>query len=631
MFITSLIITDMFTHVWSKKEKAVLSLLVGVWLSSIFGFWVWWFQPQHIGFLLGFVATSFAIAWPMLLPAYCFYFLLRMKKPHPESSVPAGLRVAMVVTKAPCEPLTVVIRTLKGMLSQTYPHDTWVADENPTQQALAWYRRHGVRLSCRKDDPSYHNNVWPRRKKCKEGNLTYFYDKYGYGDYDVVVQMDADHVPYQGYLEHMLRPFSDAKVGYVAAPSICDSNKHKSWSARARLQAEAMFHGPIQSGSNDGWVPICIGSHYAVRTAALKRIGGLGPELAEDYSTTLSMNACGWKGVWVYDAEAHGEGPSSFSDIIVQDYQWARSVCTIFLLLYLGERKRLNWKQRLQFTFTQLWYPLSAAAWLISTFLPILVLLTGKVPVRVDFVQFLAHLSIPLIASLTVFYITLKRGHLRPRQVKFISWEGFLFELARWPWVLIACADAFISSMAKKDHVFRVTPKGQTSSVELPIVTLIPYIAIASICFLATAFSKNTSDLKGYYWFAQITAWFYLGLSISAILLHIKEAAYKSKLQLALHHMPHFLFPLWLAVLLVFVEIFGVNLMKHQTKQTEAISPLASQKEAFELKNESAISISVAKEPASPSSSKIEYYIKDRVGYIQDIFNKKSYSRSNPL
>ena len=76
---------------------------------------------------------------------------------------------------------------------------------------------------------------------------------------------------------------------------------------------------------------MCIGSHYAVRTTALKEIGGLGPELAEDHSTTFLMNAHGWIGKHSIDAEAHGEGPATFADAMIQEFQWARSLAMISL------------------------------------------------------------------------------------------------------------------------------------------------------------------------------------------------------------------------------------------------------------------------------------------------------------
>src|SRR2546423_6367811 len=132
---------------------------------------------------------------------------------------------------------------------------------------------------------------------------------WGYRLYDVVAQLDADHVPEPSYLREMVRPFTDPMVGYVAAPSICDRNAERSWAARGRLYAEATLHGPMQAGHSGGYAPSCIGSHYAIRTQALQEIGGLGPELAEDFTTTLMMSAHGWQGGFALDARAHRGGP----------------------------------------------------------------------------------------------------------------------------------------------------------------------------------------------------------------------------------------------------------------------------------------------------------------------------------
>ncbi len=99
--------------------------------------------------------------------------------------------------------------------------------------------------------------------------------------------------PQQGYLREMLRPFADPAVGYVSAPSICGNNAQESWAARTRLYTEAAFHGVLQSGYNAG-----LGTdvhRIALRGAhqgACGRWAGLGPELAEDHSTTL-LDECG--------------------------------------------------------------------------------------------------------------------------------------------------------------------------------------------------------------------------------------------------------------------------------------------------------------------------------------------------
>ena len=82
---------------------------------------------------------------------------------EPALSVPRDWRVAMVVTKAPSEPFDIVRTTLLAMLDQTYPHDTWLADEDPSPETLDWCRDHGVFVSTRRGVAAYHRTSWPRR------------------------------------------------------------------------------------------------------------------------------------------------------------------------------------------------------------------------------------------------------------------------------------------------------------------------------------------------------------------------------------------------------------------------------------------------------------------------------------
>lgn len=160
---------------------------------------------------------------------------------------PLALRVAMVATKAPSEPPAMLQATLSAMLAQEWPvrFDVWLADEDtPVPEMAAWCEAHGVRVSCRKGVEGYHNKEWPRRRRCKEGNLAYFYDTHAHGAYDVVCQFDADHVPRADYLKHVVPCFADATVGYVACPSICGANADVSWAVRGRL-CESSVAAPV--------------------------------------------------------------------------------------------------------------------------------------------------------------------------------------------------------------------------------------------------------------------------------------------------------------------------------------------------------------------------------------------------
>ncbi|KAG2431907.1 hypothetical protein HXX76_009398 [Chlamydomonas incerta] len=282
----------------------------------------------------------------------CFSLILRAKIINPElQAAPPRYRVAMIATKAPSEPLDVLQKTLTAMLNQDYPYpyDVWLADERPDDETRAWCAEQGIRISTRAGAAEYHQPQWPRRTRCKEGNLAYFYDKHGYDEYEVVAQFDADHVPSPSYLSSVTPAFLDPQIGYAACPSICGANADASWAVRGRLYEEAYFHGAWGASLARDFLPCCIGSHYVVRTAALKQIGGIGPELDEDMSTSYIMAANGFKGAFGLNTIANGDGPVNFEDAMRQDYQWTRSAMIIFcryLYPWWGREYKLNMLER---------------------------------------------------------------------------------------------------------------------------------------------------------------------------------------------------------------------------------------------------------------------------------------------
>ncbi len=54
---------------------------------------------------------------------------------------------------------------------------------------------------------------------------------------------------------------------------------------------------------------------------SLEQVGGIGPELNEDYSTSHIITACGFKGVFGLNTIAIGDGPVNFEDCMRQEYQ----------------------------------------------------------------------------------------------------------------------------------------------------------------------------------------------------------------------------------------------------------------------------------------------------------------------
>ncbi|MBX5155534.1 glycosyltransferase [Rhizobium sp. NZLR8] len=516
---------DAFEPVFTGWNRVAYGFGILCWLAALGFFWIWWCQSAHIISWTAFVLITLVLGWITLVPAYFILIFLDARTISPRAPLPEG-RVAMVVTKAPSEPFAVVRATLQAMLDQTgVEFDVWLADEDPSEETRRWCAQHGVLISTRKGVAEYHRASWPRRTRCKEGNLAYFYDHFGYERYDFVAQFDADHVPTPTYLREILRPFTDPEIGYVSAPSICDANVGTSWAARGRLYAEASLHGSLQTGYNNGWAPLCIGSHYAVRTAALRQIGGLGPELAEDHSTTLMMNAGGWRGVHAVDAIAHGDGPANFADLVVQEFQWSRSLVTILLQHSSRYVVHLPWRLKFQFVFSQLWYPLFSAFMAVMFLLPVAALLTGHVFVDVTYPDFLLHF-LPISVVLTLFSVFWRAtGTFRPHDAKLFGWEGLAFIFLRWPWSLAG------SLAAVRDHIsgsfvdFRITPKGKQQQHSLPLRVVAPYIALAGLCAVAMALASEVAAAQGFYIFAAMNLSIYLLLAILIVVRHAIESS----------------------------------------------------------------------------------------------------------
>mgnify|MGYP000377353211 CR=1 FL=1 len=505
------------------RARFKFNLLALVWLGAVIWFWAWWLQPAHNSSGGQYWVATLGLAWLFFLQAFFVVVFRRAKRPTAEPPAPATTRVAMIVTKTPSEPFSVLKVTLKAMLSQSYPHDTWLADEAPSAETLDWCRRNGVFVSTRQGQADYHRKEWPRRTRCKEGNLAYFYDHYGYARYDFVAQLDADHVPSPTYLHEIMRGFRDPRVGYVSAPSICGRNADDSWAARTRLHTEAAFHGIFQAGYCGVMTPMCIGSHYAVRTAALRAVGGLGPELAEDHSTTMILSAGGWRGVHALNAIAKGDGPATITDLCTQEFQWSRSLVTLLLRFtprYIGQ---LSPRLRFLFLFCQLLYPCFAFFMTLFYALPIMALLFDIRYAEVTYPAFILHAA-PQILVLLIIAAQLKSdGHFRPLDGPVMSWEKALFLGLQWPWVLCGCVMALWDRISGGFVDFRITPKGEGTAARLPLTLLLVYGALALCCLLPVLLVEEVQNAHGFYLLTAFNGIYYTVIVAVIVFQHFRK------------------------------------------------------------------------------------------------------------
>lgn len=515
-----------FIPTLSRSDSVVVQALTVAWVVVFVAFWAWWLQPEHRVGWAGLIVNSVLLFYLSYLPSYFLVVVNRLRRVDPALGVPA-LRTAFVVTKAPSEPWSVASRTLLAMLDQRFPHsyDVWLCDEDPTPEVMDWCAGRGVQVSTRRGIPDYHRQEWPRRTRCKEGNLAYFYDQVGYRDYDVVAQLDCDHVPAPTYLAEMVRPFADPAIGYVAAPSVNDSNAPASWSARGRLHREATFHGPVQLGHADGLAPSCIGSHYTVRTQALRTIGGIGPELAEDFSTAFLLTSAGWKSAFAYTAEAHGEGPHTFAAMVTQEFQWSRSLVMLFMDMVPHHLGRLSWPLRVRFLFALSYYPLLSITTVAGLALPVIAAVSGAAWVNVNYFEFVARWMALNTCMLALTIFIRRRGLLRPPDAPIISWENWLYAFARWPFIAWGVVAAVLQKFRPRPLSFRVTPKTTGGLEPLPARLVLPYGVVSAVLSSAALIGEATTAAYGYVFLCVLGATCYGIVTVAVPLLHAREAA----------------------------------------------------------------------------------------------------------
>src|SRR5262249_34692053 len=95
----------------SHAQEVQYWIWLAILLVTLAYFWIWWLRPEHNIGTFSYILNLIVIAWLTLLPLY-FIFILPHARVPAQRAVPVGYRVAMVVTKASCEPFPIVRETL---------------------------------------------------------------------------------------------------------------------------------------------------------------------------------------------------------------------------------------------------------------------------------------------------------------------------------------------------------------------------------------------------------------------------------------------------------------------------------------------------------------------------------------
>ncbi len=296
------------------------------------------------------------------------------------------------------EPVEVVMATLAGCRALSYPHTTWLLDDGrrPEMEELA--RRTGARYLTRPDN-----------SHAKAGNLNAALPR---TTGELVLVLDADHVPMPDALDALVGYFDDERMALVQTPH--DFFNHDSVQHYVVGRHEqSLFYRVVCPGKDRHGAAYWCGSAALIRREALLGIGGVATEtIAEDFHTTIRLLRDGWRSRYHDEVLVQGLAPHDLDGYLLQRDRWARGNLAVFTLPESPLRAReLRPTQRLSYLASLLAYLAPPMRLLLLLTLG-LVLWTGALPMKIS-IAALAALWLPSLMLNLGAGTALARGFMR--------------------------------------------------------------------------------------------------------------------------------------------------------------------------------------------------------------------------
>nr|AIS85269.1 glycosyl transferase family 2 [Verrucosispora sp. MS100047] len=471
-----------FRSVLSPAARLVLTLLVLVnsaaglllvgWLllpqhvpgSGVTGLGDWQIAVARLGFCVIVGVELIRLAQNMVVWVFAYH----AKDPIPVDP-PVGLRVALLTTIVPSkEPIDVAERTLRRMRQIVYcgQVDVWILDEGDDPAVKEMAARLGVRHFSRKGRPEYNQPDGEFRTRTKSGNHNAWRAEHEH-HYDVVANVDPDHVPLANFLERTLGYFRDPDVAFVVTPQVY-GNMHQNMVAHGASVQQYLYNGLIARGGNGLDAPLLTGTGHLYRPSAWRSIGGYQDSIIEDHLTSIRIHAAvnpqtgnQWKGVYTPDVVAIGEGPTSWADYFNQQKRWAAGICEILVRPELRAPRELRSRRRWHYRLLQFYYPSVAVSLLLGNFATAAYLLTGVSAARVDIAVW-SVLWGATICTWFVLWLWLRRFNIAPHEREEIGLVGMALALFAGP-IYVAAA---VGALLRRKLGFVVTAKGRLRTTE---------------------------------------------------------------------------------------------------------------------------------------------------------------------
>jgi cellulose synthase (UDP-forming) len=296
------------------------------------------------------------------------------------------------------EPVEVVAATLAGCRALTYPHTTYLLDDGRRAEMEELAQVAGARYMTRTDN-----------SHAKAGNINAALPRTAG---ELVLMLDADHVPMPDALDAIVGYFDDEEVALVQSPH--DFFNHDSVQHYVVGRHEqSLFYRVVCPGKNRHGAAYWCGSAAVLRREALIEIGGVATEtIAEDFHTTIRLLRHGWTSRYHDEVLVQGLAPHDLDSYLLQRDRWARGNLAVFTLPESPLRAReLRPLQRLSY-FASLAAYLAPPMRLLLLITLGLVMWTGEMPMKIS-VLALAALWLPAISLNLLAGSALTRGYMK--------------------------------------------------------------------------------------------------------------------------------------------------------------------------------------------------------------------------
>jgi len=175
----------------------------------------------------------------------------------------------------------------------------------------------------------------PDNKGAKAGNINHALARLAEEPVppDFVAVLDADFVPHRGFISRTLALFHDPEVGLVQTPQHFfnpDPIQHNLGITRSYPDEQRFFFDHMQP-CRDGWgITICCGTSSIARWKAVQAVGGFPTEsVTEDFLMSLTLQAKGWKTVYLNEPLSEWLAPEGLKEYVTQRARWCLGLMQI--------------------------------------------------------------------------------------------------------------------------------------------------------------------------------------------------------------------------------------------------------------------------------------------------------------